>query len=299
MNLRFSGAYQVRVLRPDGSVRLETDFFDNLITDQGLNVYGAIGTAGRLWVTTGTTPPSNTDTALSGTILGSSPAGALTNSVQYATLPNYAEQTMTFTFAVGGVVGTITEVGLGAGTDSTVTTLFSRALIANSGGTPISITLTATDQLQLVYKIRNYIPDADVIASMDVNGVSTQLTVRPSEIDDASAWWAYPAGMSFSDASTRAYTGAIGARTATPAGTGIAISSSVYAAYVAGTYARSFSLIWLPAKGAFTALSVRIFQNAAYNPIGCWQIGLSPSIVKTSLQTLRIEGQFSWGRYVP
>ena len=36
MNLRFSGAYQVRVLRPDGSVRLETEFFDNLITNSRL-----------------------------------------------------------------------------------------------------------------------------------------------------------------------------------------------------------------------------------------------------------------------
>lgn len=298
MNLRFSGAYQVRVLRPDGSIRMETEFFDNLITNQGLDVYGGVGSVSVLWVTNGTTPPSVTDTTLSGTILGYSGSGSAANTGQTATLPNYAELTFTHTFAVGGVIGTITELGRGAGGPSTVNTLFSRALIVNSGGTPISITLTATDQLVIVYKIRAYIPDDDVIASMDVNGVTTNLTIRPMLVSNAAIWGASIATLSFDGSQSGVHTGAIGSRTGVPAGTFTSCSSVTNATYVPGSYARAFSMIWLPAKGAFTAASFRAGQ-ASGQPAGGWQVSLSPSIIKTNLQTLRIEGELSWSRYVP
>lgn len=301
MNLRFSGAYQVRVLRPDGSVRLETEFFDNLITNSGLDRLG--GTYGNpyAYVTTGTTPPAETDTTFSGTLLGRYQLSIAVYTTQYASLPNYAQVSYTVTFPTGAIVGAASELSIGDGTSTSITRLFSRALIANSQGVPITITLTATDQLQIVYMLRQYIPDADTSFDLDVNGVTRTFTVRPCEIDTTGYGWApdlaYEVAIASGATYTRAYSGGIGTRTASPSGTAYNVTSNAMTTYVAGTYRRGFYLIWLPSAGTFTAASFKI--QSAYSCAGTWQLGVSPSIVKTNLQTLRIEGEYSWGRYVP
>lgn len=301
MDLRFSGAYQVRVLRPDGSVRLETDFFDNLITNSGLDWLGGIYSPAA-FVTTGTTPPVAGDTGVSGTILGYVSSYATSSDfVQVTTLPNYGQKTYYYTFAVGGVIGAISELAIGTGSLSGVTRLFSRALIVNSGGTPITITLTATDQLQIVYIFRQYAPDGDTTFDMDVNGVTRTFTVRPAFLSSASGFWTPSllgrVGLSGYTSQLDARTGAIGLRSASPAGSSYSASSAGSNTYVAGTYRRSFYMVWLPAVGTFTAAS--FFIAGASGCAGTWQLGVSPSIVKTNLQTLRIEGEYSWGRYVP
>ncbi len=297
MNLRFSGAYKVRVLRLDGSVRLETDFFDNLITNTGLDWLGAYINTPVAWVSNGTTPPSNNSTSMSGTILGFKNNRTESSAVQVSTLPNYGYTNYTYTFDVGGVVGDISELGIGAGTVSTITYLFSRALIVNNLGVPITITLTSTDQLQIVYQLRQYMPDGDTTFDLDVNGVTHTFTVRPSYNAIAQYWTPYITRIQFYDDGSWVcgLTGAIGPRSGAPSGTIIPSTTRTMSTYVLGSYVRGFVITWLPAAGTRTFAS--FLMRSLYTAAGTWQFGVTPSIVKTDLQSLRIEGQYSWGRY--
>lgn len=157
--VKLSGKYKLQVLRAGQLVR-ETDWFDNMILDQGLKYLGDMsllnpsafpnGPMGYCQVGTGTTPVAATDTQLANYLIGT----VYSNSSFYeaGTAPNY-ECTMYqyYSFPQGGIIKNITEVGIGR-TQSTGS-LFSRALLINSFGVATPLEITAEDQLIVVYAL--------------------------------------------------------------------------------------------------------------------------------------------------
>lgn len=292
----FSGYYKLIVTNLNGN-KCETDWFDNLITNTGLDLL-ANGFSPRIWVGTGNTTPTFTDTTLSGTILGSTTNGTGSPSstdVNNTVLPYYSYYIMTSTFNVGAIIGTIKEVGIGVGTESTITNLFSRVLINNGNG----ISLTSADQLQVVYQLRRYIPQNDVNFTLNVNGIDLNCIARPNYIN---SYWtpSLVEGIGIYRDNCSAYTGVFSSNifNTHPTGTEKRATSGANLTYNNGTYERYFWLEWSPASGSFTTTIVRI-SGAGWSLWASprYQFSIDPGIAKTNLQTLRIEGKFTWGRY--
>lgn len=123
-------------------------------------------------VGTGTTPPATNQTTLVNQIA--------TATGGYASQSHYTESgfvingsnwtadcTMTFIFATGDVVGNIAEVGFAMPSVPNSTTVHSRALI-----TPQAITVTASDQLIVKYKLTISGTDTDGSGVVNLNGTN-------------------------------------------------------------------------------------------------------------------------------
>ena len=157
------GIIKLEVIKEDGTLR-EADglniLFKNLITDAGLDyiknntpieaacAYCKVGTSSTL--------PTVSDTTLGAQTGSASSSGTSTNSVQYTTQPYYSNHQVVYTFAVGAVSGNLTEIGFFSADSGG--TMWSRALIKDSGGNPTTLTLLATEQLKVTYTVRRYIP---------------------------------------------------------------------------------------------------------------------------------------------
>lgn len=139
-----------------------TDVFKNLITDAFLTwldgrefVFLDSGTEipnARCAVGTSSTTPTVSDSAL-GSLVGYNASVVRSTSVTYDVDLDEVVCTsvVTFTFNQGAIVANISEVGVYYGNPSNSMLLKSRSLIKDSNGDPTAITLTADDQLVVVY----------------------------------------------------------------------------------------------------------------------------------------------------
>ena len=89
-----------------------------------------------------------------------------------------------YTFALGAVVGNLTELGIASSSnDLPSTKLHTRALFKDGAGDPTTVTVTALDQLVVTYVVQKSVPMAPVSSSItaDVNGVATDIayTIYP------------------------------------------------------------------------------------------------------------------------
>ena len=146
--LEFRGMYKLYVFR-GAAVTQETPWFDNLITDRGLDLL-AYGISRRCWVGSGNTPPSPSDIALEAS--HGVYASRIDTSRYSAVLTDpqpYSREVSTFRFGIGQIGGTVSEVGIG-GSDSD---LFSRALLPE----PLDLD-GEVDRLYVIYELRQCIP---------------------------------------------------------------------------------------------------------------------------------------------
>lgn len=172
-HIQFSGRYKLQVRRQGRLIR-DTGWFDNLITDEGLESLGLARDIGAyVMVGTGNAPPLVTDLTLQAQVAShqtntapnkSSSTGVETSGTRYGWTR------LTMPFAQGVVIGNIAEVGIGW--DSTH--VFSRSLV----NPPISI--IAIDQLTVVYELRMYLPTSDVTGGpISIGGQNYNYTIRP------------------------------------------------------------------------------------------------------------------------
>jgi hypothetical protein len=178
------GRYNVKVKRADGSIKQEVEF-ENLLTNSFFTdtvtrstVYLAVGT--------GATPPAVTDVDLETAV------GAWDPSVKQSKTYSKSVNTYTLTqgyvreFTLGSRVGTFTEVG--ASFSNTSARMFSRALMEDAGGNPISLVVTANDQLVITYTFTITFDDFNTVYNgVMVDGVSTTITM--SNYDTNSSNW--------------------------------------------------------------------------------------------------------------
>jgi len=176
------GFYQIEVLKADGSVKTLTPWFPNLITNGGLDRC-AVNTdyLNYCLVGTGNTAPAYTDTQLV-TFVNST--GSVTSNATAPTVsPYYASIIRTYTFGEGVAAGNLSEVGIGW--SSANTSLFSRALIVDNVGIPITITVLSDEFLIVRYELRRYVPEIDTSSVITISSVSYTFTGRASSCTNA------------------------------------------------------------------------------------------------------------------
>lgn len=265
---RFKFEIATKEDRSDSKVVAE---FDNLITNLGLDtlIGASTGITTVCSVGTGTATPTSADVALQTAIArqtrtssSSSQNGAPDYTIFYRSV---------YAFAQGAAAGNLTEVGVGATSNGANNIdACSRALIVDGSGNPTTLTIQATEYLTVTYTL-SLVPNVS-----DITGTASgySYTLRPARI---TFWGAEYVGSPSGGSSSQLSTQALQAITSFPAGTTINSSSVVSATYISGTYYRDHTINWSPAAGAITATSVYLDCGKQQ-----WQIGLSPSISKTT-----------------
>lgn len=297
---KVSGRYKFKVLKSDRTVKYETGWCDNLITDNGLEL---IGTASATWaycsVGSGTTTPAFTDTQLAthiattNTIASGGTSQGIVGSPDY-----YAFDIKTFEFATGTAAGNLSEVGVGTASDGT--SLQSRALIVDGNGDPTTITVLSDEILQVTFERRHHIPQTDVTGTVDISGNSHNYTLRAADALNNTSWSAslvtsaYNAGTNVTVVA-RAYDGTIGATIEdSPSGTAASRDSFVTAAYTADSHQRDGTIKWDLADANFgTGIkSIRFTADMR----STYQAEFDPVINKNDTQVLEINVRHSWSR---
>lgn len=299
---KLKGEYKLKVYRPDGSLRKETEWFDNIILNRGLDLIAAGNGASSFAncsVGSGTTTPAVTQTALTNLQLSTTTKQSGSNT-WYSSPDYYYEHIITYRFAAigAGLSYNLNEVGVG----KTSTELFSRALITDSGGTPTTVSIVEGEILDVIYKFRNYPPltTADYSQDVTISGTTYTFTWRPAYVGDSNRWFILNT-VSPTYHYLTGYSGAVGAITSVPGGTASTqVSNTAPAAYTIGSYTStatmSFGLTNANFGGGITSFRYSRGGNGSTSHFD-YQCSVSPAIAKTSAQSLQIVGQMSFARY--
>lgn len=285
--------------------------FKNLITDQGLNRMGANDSfIAYCQVGSGNTPPANTDTGLEAFVAGvqynTGAGSSFTRSAQ-ATPPYYAWDRLKYRFAAGVAEGNLSEVGVGWA--SSGSTLFSRALIVDSGGNPITITVLSDEVLDVTYEFRVYPPTTDVTGTITISGDDYDYTLRAGNVTthyliglDGGNGWGIGGSSGFASTGTsaamgtsigrnRGRQGAIGPITGLPAGPDVPGAVTVnQITYVSSSLEREGELVF--ALDATTNIRCIQYQFGWC----CYQVEFDPVIPKNNTNVFNITFQHSWAR---
>ena len=127
---------------------------------------------------TGNTPPNIADNSME-SYLGKSEYGTWvtgTPLIVGTVLERFS--TAEFQFTVGTIVGNISELGISTEQYSSAG-LQTRALFKDTGGNPVTIAVTADDQLIITYSIHKHISLVPVSSSIDVGGSTINYTIEP------------------------------------------------------------------------------------------------------------------------
>jgi hypothetical protein len=286
-----------------GQKRTVADWFPNLILNNGLNRLGVRGQqpliASYCHVGTGNSAPIATETSLV-TPLASTNTNLGSSSGYTAGPPEFVWATFTRRFAAGVAAGNLTEVGMGWGPGAGV--LFSRALITDVGGNPTTVTVLATEVLDVTYELRIYPPTADVTGQVTISGTTYDYIIRPAELNNNLYWNAssinfYSVEIGHSLGSfTWAYTGTLGSRTSSPSGTGFGTSASLgsMVAYSNNSYQADGTVTFDLTQGNLSG-GIRSFV-VPMNGLAAFQTQLTPAIPKNSTNVLALNVRFSWAR---
>ena len=294
--------YKPQVLK-NGVVVRELDWKHNIVTNFGLDALASSSSpafsTGYLRVGTGTAAPGPTDVGLDNEIAGISISGAGGQTVQVAEPPYYVQQQKTATFAEGAVVGNVTEVGI---SPTSSTSVISRALFLDEGGSPTSITVLADEQLRVIVRTRLYFPDTDVVGTItDEDGVTEyDYIIRPASVNS------WRVGNGQPSVYGTVYAGDIGAITGSPSGSSNAISSQTNdLPYTSGTYYADVEVSLSASQGNLSGnaphRSYRIQRLASVSQTAQnqeFQIQFDPPIPKTNEDALRLVFRFTYSRYV-
>lgn len=289
-----AGRYKILVRKEDGSVKQETAWFDNLITDAGINRMGHGGVGTQAYVGSSSTPANVVDVALQSLVASTS---SVINDVAGNTnvSPYYGWARRTFRFATGVATGNLSEVGVGWGAG-----LFSRAIIVDLAGNPTTITVLSDESLDVIYELRLYPPLADNTFTCDISGVTYTCVRRASRVTSES--WApiniFGAGILGLYYIT-AFNGVIGSITTAPNGSTYSKNSAGFGVYTDYTYnitiPLEFGLTEGNVSGGISALELT--QSGGSQTGGSFQISFSPAIPKDATKTLNLTFQISWARH--
>ena len=166
--------------------------FHNLVLNSGLDYLCEL--AGPVTLAAGmfkncSVGSSNTAPAAGQTLL-ISPLGFVTSASATHSGPTafpgatpYNEYSVQYDFAVGAIVGNVAEIGIGPGTYN-VTSLFSRALVLDGGGSPTVVSVLVTESLRVTYYLRNYIITTDTAGVVTIGGINYNYNIRAAAWND-------------------------------------------------------------------------------------------------------------------
>ena len=180
---KVSGVYGIKVLRNAGTDKEYIEDFGespNMLLDGFFERFASGNLSAVSWsmfVGSGTTPAEATQTQLVSQV-GSYDQMSVTSNDNVKVGEDYiASSTGVAEWAIGVIVGNISEVGvrLGSRIGSTVD---SRALIVDSQGSPATITVTAEDKLIVSYTLKYIIPIQQHVSVVDFAGTQTTCTLE-------------------------------------------------------------------------------------------------------------------------
>lgn len=325
LNVGVAGKYKFEAFKQDangieieGSRRVAADWFDNLITNAGMDGLGTTYVTSLILacrVGTGSTPAAVTDTALVSQLAATTTINTVASGAA-STAPYYGWLRRTFRFAAGIAAGNVSEVGIATTTTGGI--LFSRALIVDGGGTPITLTILSDELLDVVYEYRVYPPTADIAwGPLTISGTSYSGVIRASNVTslgtDPAAW--VPHGFSGGGSGqglliwrTSTYgaahaTQTLGAVTTIPAGTGYPMGASTGAGtteftastYTPGNYYRDHTLRYDLNQGNVPG-GIGSLYFSTY--MGQWQLNFTPVVPKTASHRFTLSIRISWARHV-
>lgn len=324
-NIKFGVAarykFEAVKLDPDGQEiigtrRDVTDWFNNLITDSGLDLLGGGGIPLEYFVMckvgSGSTTPTNTDTGLEAVVASTTTQQALTNGTSGAA-PYYGYVRKTFRFATGTAAGNLTEVGIFGGPSNTV--CFSRALIKNGSGDPITITILSDEVLDVIYEFRSYAPAATTYGPITISSVDYSGNISPGLVTTADyGWGGYAANGCWGPLNSYGTVGVLvrndngawntpaafatqtlGDVTSYPAGTVYYNTSVTASAYTNGNLYRDHEVLFDLNQGNTGSGIGSIFIPTSF---GAFQMSFTPVLDKISTKRLKLQLRVSWGRYV-
>jgi hypothetical protein len=320
-----SGRYEIQLLDKNKSVLGEWAF-NNIITNGGMDAIGAtVGaeTSDMFFAMecgAGSSVPTGTDTALA------SPLSGRTTNVESEAYLSGSDASGSwysikrgYLFSEAQANGNITEVGVH--TLSTGGRLVSRALVRDSGGTPITITKTSDNQLRVFYEYRVYVPTGDVTGTFTVGANNYNYTIRLQDIPTLRGWGSQPRqdaggtnpGGYIYELFRRTWGSATGYYQCSPSGTLVSPTGSISLTtpaqastvtrqtYVNGNYYIDIDAIWNPSDANFGSTGIRALRfkaagagnvNIVYN----YQMVFTPNIPKINTQRLTLRFRYGWTR---
>jgi len=313
LKTKIGGFFRVQLRRKSGSLKYDTGWFHNLITNLGMDLYGRStgfsdnnGAASPSYccVGTGTSAPSVSDTALVAP-LAFKGFSIPTIPSYVAGPPAYSFQSLFWAFPLGSVIGNISEISAGpmatgVGNPSLANCrAYSRQLILDSLGNPTTISVTSGDQLNTSYQLRLYFDLTDSTTSINISGPgggtfggtirrSQTSSFGPNGVMNPSA----PDPPSWGTTVAALYTGPVGTTSSSPGGTSLSASSHTYGIYTPGTFTRTVDSFW-GTTNLGTVQALKVGSNA----LGFWQANMAPGFAKTGSNTLHINWSMAWARF--
>lgn len=289
----------------------DTGFFDNLITNTGMNRIGEVTTnasstitsfhslCGRFVVGSGSAVPQFTDTALQNPVAFASSDPVLDNESSNYNRGWY-EITVRHQFRQGQAAGNLSEIGIQH--TSTSGPLWSRALILDGQGNPTTITVLPDDFLTCYYTLRIMIPQTDAVFNIDVDYdedgiVPTVVTARPlnANSSDPLSGWGLQTAITSIWAYLQFYTGGLAAPTASkPLGSYIGGSTNTFSTvpYVTNSFER-----YVTRTNGLNEHNSQALLTARLDALmGSWQIEFNPPLQKNNTQTMQLTFGYSWAR---
>lgn len=292
-------------------VKHDTGFFDNLITNVGMNRVGTVTTntssvivafndlCGRFVVGSGSANPAFTDTALANPVAFASASPVIISESSSYTRGWY-EITVSHQFSPGQAAGNLSEIGIQHTNASGP--LWSRALILDGAGNPTTITVLADDFLFCYYTLRIMIPQQDAVFNInvdyDVDGiVPTVVTARPLNADSSTliGGWGLQTAITSNWAHLQFYSGGLAVPTASaPLGSAIGSQTVTFTVvpYVTDSHQR-----FLTRTNGLNEHNSPTLRTARLDALmGRWQIEFNPPLQKNNTQTMQLTFGYSWAR---
>ena len=309
MQVGLHGEVKVIVKRADGTVRLDTGFFPNVITNLGLD---AIGNDKDLFnycaVGGGNSTPLNTNTKLDNFL-------AVGSQISSESKYDYDPVRDTEFYKCSATVGyrfegldnkNISEVGLVGDYASGQHPAYTRTLIKNSAGEPTVITVLSGEILELQYRLWQVfdVKDKDQVVTAMIDGVEVPFNVKirlAGVGGNLGGSWSYAAvvgaHLTFQGNNYHQFgTGELGEITGQNSGLTNVYGLS-WEAYQPSTYKRKFYV-----NASITEAVHPIRSFLFFTGLGAYQVRFGTvdgdlPIDKTHQDILQLGFEMSWGRY--
>ena len=309
MQVGLYGEVKVIVKRADDTVRLDTGFFPNVITNLGLD---AIGNDRNLFnfcaVGGGNSKPLNTNTKLDNPLQVGSPISA-ESKYDYDPVRDteFYKCSATVGYRFTGLDNkNISEVGLVGDYASGQHPAYTRTLIKNSAGEPTVITVLSGEILELQYRLWQVfdVKDKDQVVTAMIDGVEVPFNVKirlAGVGGHLGGSWSYAAvvgaHLTFQGNNYHQFgTGELGEITGQNSGLTSFYGLS-WEAYQPSTYKRKFYV-----NASITEAVHPIRSFLFFTGLGAYQgrfgtVDGDLPIDKTNQDILQLGFEMSWGRY--
>ena len=310
MQVGLYGEVKVIVKRADDTVRLDTGFFPNVITNLGLD---AIGNDNDLFtfcaVGGGNSKPLNTNTKLDNFLAAGS---QISSESKYDYDPvrdtEFYKCSRTVGYRFEGLDNkNISEVGLVGDYASGQHPAYTRTLIKNSAGEPTVITVLSGEILELQYRLWQVfdVKDKDQVVTAMIDGVEVPVNVKIRLAGVGGTYldsgWSYAnivgRGVMYSS-SLRFGTGEIGGITGQNSGiTYLSPGATSWEAYQPSTYKRKFYVNTSITEAVHPIRSFLFFTGLGAYQVRFGTVDGDLPIDKTNQDILQLGFEMSWGRY--